>query len=138
MQVMRAERGRRFAEPMFEFGLVRRVGVANRGRCRDCRARLLERVYACHDVDHGLRGKSGYRGCTANVHERPCKPSDRSGTKDVRFPVETRRPCGIVGHDFNRRFHCHAMDRTLNCSSLRLSPSNQCTIAAFTGRANRH
>src|SRR5688572_2419717 len=73
MQVMRAERWRRFAEPMFEFGLVRRVGVAHAGRRLDCRARLLKRVYACHDVDDGFRGKSGYRS-TADVLDRPCQP----------------------------------------------------------------
>ena len=83
---MGSEGWRRFAEPVLEFGLIRRVAVTQVRRRRDRRPRLVERLHTSQDVDHRFRGQPRYSGA-ADVLNRPDQPSRQRSTKQRVFEL---------------------------------------------------
>src|SRR5580692_8101935 len=103
VKVMGSKTWRRLAEPVLEFGLVRRIAVAQPSRCSYRRARAFERLHTGHDVDHRLCGKAR-DGSAADVLNRPRKPCRQRSPKDISFLLEPHRPGRVVWNDLDRRF----------------------------------
>ena len=85
---------------MRDAGPMRRVDVGHLTQRLECRARVLEVVYAGHHVDDRLRGKAGNRG-RADVVDPFLEPWREHALQQRPLGLESTRPLRVVWDDRN-------------------------------------
>jgi hypothetical protein len=79
MEVVRATRRIRLAEPVHLLGAIRRVAVADASEPLEARAGALEVGHPDKDVDDRLRGEPGHGGAANVVNVAGVPLVDRAG-----------------------------------------------------------
>src|SRR5262245_4205085 len=103
VQMVRAERCRRLAEPVFDIGLVRPVAISETLRRCDRGTRLLEGLTAGHDVDDRLGRQTRHPGAP-DVLNRTGEPRRELAVKHGRLFLESGGPCRVVRNDHDWSF----------------------------------
>src|ERR1017187_389581 len=103
VEVVSAERGRRFAEPVHQIGAVWEVAVFNFAEDGYCRARGFQALDPNHDVDDRFRGESRHGGA-ANVFDATYYPASDHTIQNCALLFEARRPGFIVRDDVDWLF----------------------------------